>query len=100
MSSLPVPVSPRMSTAGGGDGFDLLEDPAQGGAVPDDLPEVVPGADLLLQVGILLGELVLERLNLPEVRLDLLEGQGVLHGHGHLVGDQLQKTHVRLAVGG
>src|SRR6267142_6812977 len=35
---------------GGGDGFDLLEDPAEGGAVSDDLPEVVSGADLLLQV--------------------------------------------------
>src|SRR5207249_7156162 len=60
--------------AGGGDGFDLLEDPTQGGAVADDLPEVVPGTDLLLQIGILLGELVLERLNLPECRRDLLEG--------------------------
>ena len=45
---------------GGGDGLDLLEHPAQGGTVADDLPEVVLGADLLLQVGILLGELVLE----------------------------------------
>ena len=100
MSSLPVPVSPRMSTAGGGDGFDLLEDPAQGGAVPDDLPEVVPGADLLLQVGILLGELVLEGLDLAEGHLDLLEGQGVLDGHGHLVGDKPQEAHVRRVVGG
>ena len=36
---------------GGGDGLDLLQDPAQGGALADDLPEVVLGADLLLQVG-------------------------------------------------
>ena len=78
---------------GGGDGLDLLEDPAQGGALADDLPEVVLGADLLLQVGLLLGELVLER-------LDLLEGQGVLDGHGHLVGDELQEAHVRRIVGG
>jgi hypothetical protein len=49
-----------------GDGFDLLEDPVQGGAVPEDLPEVVPGADFLLQIGILLGELVLERLDFVE----------------------------------
>src|SRR6185369_2779326 len=70
------------------------------GAVADDLPEVVPGKDLLLQIGILLGELVLERLNLPEGRLDLLEGQGVLDGHGHLVGDEMQKAHIRLVVGG
>ena len=41
--------------AGGGDGLDLLEHPAQGGALADDLPEVVLGADLLLQVGLLLG---------------------------------------------
>ena len=40
--------------AGGGDRLDLLEDPAQGGALPDDLAEVVLGADLLLQVGLLL----------------------------------------------
>ena len=46
---------------GGGDRLDLLQHPAQGGALPDDLAEVVLGADLLLQVGILLGELVLER---------------------------------------
>ena len=78
---------------GGGDGLDLLQHPAQGGALADDLAEVVLGADLLLQVGILLGELVLER-------LDLLEGQGVLDGHGHLVGDELQEAHVRRVVGG
>ena len=78
---------------GGGDGLDLLQHPAQGGALADDLAEVVLGADLLLQVGLLLGELVLER-------LDLLEGQGVLDGHGHLVGDLLQEVHVRRVVGG
>ena len=64
--------------AGGGDGLDLLEDPAQGGAPPDDILEVVLGASLLLQVGLLLGELVLQR-------RDLLESQGVLDGHGHLI---------------
>ena len=48
----------------GGDGLDLLQHSAQGGALSDDLAEVVLGADLLLQVGILLGELVLERLDL------------------------------------
>ena len=85
---------------GGGDGLDLLEDPAQGGALADDLPEVVLGADLLLQVGLLLGELVLERRDLPEGRLDVLEGQGVLDGHGHLIGDELQEAHVRRVVGG
>src|SRR5437763_14414098 len=30
--------------AGGGDGLDHIEHPAQGDAVADDLPEVVPGA--------------------------------------------------------
>ena len=44
---------------GGGDRLDLLQHPAQGGALADDLAEVVLGADLLLQVGLLLGELVL-----------------------------------------
>ena len=43
------------------DGFDLLEDLAQGGACRDDLLEVVLGADLVFQVDLLLGELVLER---------------------------------------
>ena len=79
--------------AGGGDRLHLLQHPVQGGALADDLAEVVLGADLLLQVGILLGELVLER-------LDLLEGQGVLDRHGHLIGDELQEAHVRRIVGG
>ena len=63
-----------------GDGLDLLEDPAQGVALPDDILEVVLGASLLLQVGHLLGELILQR-------RDLLEGQGVIDGHGHLIGN-------------
>ena len=45
--------------AGGGDRLDLLQHPTQGGALADDLPEVVVRLCLLLQVGILLGELVL-----------------------------------------
>jgi len=53
----------------------------------------VRGADLLVQVDLLLVQLV------PE-RLDLVEGQGVLDGHGHLVGDLLQEVHVRPVVGG
>ena len=44
---------------GGGDRLSLLEHPAQGRALADDLAEVVLGADLLLQVGLLLAELVL-----------------------------------------
>jgi len=71
--------------AGGGDRLRFLEDPTEGGALPDELAEVVLGSDLLLQVGVLLGELVLEC-------LDLLEGDGVLDGHGHLVGNELQET--------
>ncbi len=51
---------------GGSDGLDLLQDVAEGGALPDDLPEVVLGADLLLQVDLLLVQLVLERLDLVE----------------------------------
>src|ERR1700674_5702999 len=34
---------------GGGDGFDLIQDAAERGALPDDLPEVVFGADFFLQ---------------------------------------------------
>ena len=85
---------------GGGDGLDLLQHPAQGGALADDLAEVVLGADLLLQVGLLLGELVLERLDLPEGRFDLLESEGVLDRHGHLIGDKLEEARVRRIVDG
>src|SRR5262249_24795471 len=58
--------------AGAGNRLDSLEHPTQDGALTDDLAEVMLGARLLLQVGILLGELVLERLDLAEGRLDLL----------------------------
>ncbi len=62
--------------AGGGDGLDLLQDLAQGGAPPDDILEVVLGADLFLQVSLRLGELVLQR-------LDLLKGHGVIGPFDH-----------------
>src|SRR6202008_3793794 len=75
--------------AGGGDRLRFLENAVEGGAIPDDLPEVVLGSDLPLQVGVLLGELVLQR-------LELLEGDGVLDGHGHLVGNELQEAYVWL----
>jgi len=78
--------------AGGGDRLRLLENAAEGCAIPDDLPEVVLGSDLLLQVGVLLGELLLQR-------LDLLEGQGILDGPGHLVGNELQEAYVCRLVG-
>ncbi len=78
---------------GGGDNLDLLEGAAQGGALADDLAEVVLGADLLLQVGLLLGKPV------PE-RLDLLEGEGVFDGQGDLIGDELEEAHVGRIVGG
>jgi hypothetical protein len=71
--------------AGGSDRLHLLENAAERRAIPDDLPEVVPGADFLLQVGVLLGELVVQR-------IDLLEGNGVLDGNGHLVGNELQEA--------
>src|SRR5262249_51609183 len=67
-----------------GDGFDRLQHPAQGGVRADDLAEVVLGADLFLEVNLLLVQLVLER-------LDLFEGQGVLYGHGYLVGNVLEE---------
>src|SRR5204863_4615365 len=81
------------SGIGGGDRLDLLQDPAEGGTLADDLPEVLVGADLRLQVDLLLGELVLER-------LDLLEDQGIFDCQGHLVSDELQKAQVRRIVGG
>ena len=95
MSSLPVPVSPRMSTVEpvGATVSTCLRTRRRAALSPDDILEVVLGASLLLQVGLLLGELVLQR-------RDLLEGQGVLDGHGHLVGNELQEAHVRRIVGG
>ena len=78
--------------AGGGDRLHLLENAAEGGAIPDDLPEVVLGADFLLQVGVRFGELV------PQ-RLDLLEGQGVLNRHSDLVGNELQVAQIRCLIG-
>jgi hypothetical protein len=48
----------------GGDRLHLMENAAEGGAIPDDLPEVVVGADFLLQVGVRFGELVPQRLDL------------------------------------
>ena len=77
----------------GGDGLDLLEHLPQGVASSDNIPEVVLGASLLLQVSLLLGELVLKF-------RDLLEGQGVIDGHGHLIRNKLQEAHVRRGVGG
>ena len=78
--------------AGGGNGLDLLQHLPQGGAFADDVAEVVFGADLLFQVNVLAAQPVVQR-------LDLLEGQGVFHGHGHLVGDLLQEVQVRRFVG-
>ena len=72
---------------GGGDRLDLLQDPAQRGALPDDLLEVMSGADLLFQVDLLLRELVLEG-------CDLAIRQRVLDRHGHLVGDPGQEFQV------
>jgi len=51
------------------------------------------GADLFLQIDLFLGQLLLEF-------FDTLEGQGVLDGDGHLVGDELQEIQVRVIVGG
>ena len=90
-----MPVSPRIEDGGvgRGDRLDLLEHPAQGGALPDDLAEVVLGADLLFQVGLLLRELILES-------LDLLEGEGILDCEGDLIGDELEEADVCRVVGG
>ena len=74
------------------DGFDRLQHRSQGRALADDVAELVLRADLLLQVRLLLGELVLQR-------LDLLERQRVLDGDGDLVGDLMQEVQVRRVVG-
>jgi hypothetical protein len=50
------------------------------------------GADLLLRVDLLPVQFVLEC-------LDLLDGQGILHGDGHLVGHVVQEMDVRAVVG-
>jgi hypothetical protein len=60
---------------------------AASGARPAEFAKVVLGADLLLQVGVLLGKLILQR-------LDLLEGDGILDAHRDLVADQLQEAYV------
>jgi len=56
-----------------------------------NVPEVVLGADLLLQVGILPGKLVLQRLDLTEGCLNLLEGPGILNSHGTWVATSCKK---------
>ena len=71
----------------GGDRLDLVQDPAQRGALPDDVLEVMSGADLLFEVDLLLRELVLEG-------CDLAIRQRVLDRHGHLVGDPCQEFQV------
>ena len=76
---------------GGGDRGDVLENGKERGALADDVAELVFGAHLLLQVGLLLGELVFQR-------LDLLERQGVLDSDGYLSGNQLQEVGVHVGV--
>ena len=77
---------------GGGYRRNLLENGKERRALANDVAELVFGTHLLLQVGLLLGELVFQR-------LDLLERQGVLDGDGYLIHDELQEMHVRSVVG-
>ena len=94
MSSLPVPLSPRMSTVEpvGATVSASLRTRRRAALSPMSSPKLCSVRNLLLQVGVLLGELVLEC-------LDFLEGDGVLDGHGHLVGNELQETYVCRLVG-
>src|SRR6476661_10583655 len=85
---------------GGCDGLDLLEGSAQGRAPSNNFVEVVFAAGLLLQVRLLFCQLILQRLNLPKRRINLLKDEGVLNGHSDLIGNKLQETAVRRMVGG
>src|SRR4051794_39564863 len=76
--------------SGGGDGLHLLEDSAKGRAASNNFVEVVFTSGLLLQVRLLFCQLILQRLNLPKGRINLLKGEGVLNGHGNLIGNKLQ----------
>ena len=84
ISSLPVPVSPRMRTEESGrrDQVDLLEGVRERAALADDLLEVVDGLDLLLQVEVLavqLAQLLLGALALVDVAQDQREERPARH---------------------
>ena len=80
ISSLPVPVSPQMSTVEsvGATVSDLMQHALQRRRLADDLLEVVLGADLVLEIDLLRRELVLEL-------GDLLERERVLDRERHLL---------------
>ncbi len=78
--------------AGGGDRLGQLQNLTQRCAFPDDLAQVVLGADLLLEVRLFLVQLV------PEC-LDFLEGQGVVDGDRDLIGNELQEPQLGPIVG-
>ena len=78
--------------AGGGDRLGQLQNLTQRCAFPDDLAEVVLGADLLLEVRLFLVQLV------PEC-LDFLEGQGVRDGDRDLIGNEVQELQLGFLVG-
>ncbi len=78
---MPVPVSPGQ-----------LQSLTQRCDFPDDLAEVVLGADLLLEVRLFLVQLV------PEC-LDFLEGQGVRDGDRDLIGNEVQELQLGFLVG-
>ena len=72
------------------DGLHLLEDALQRCALPDDLLEVVFGADFVFEVELLLVQLILQLLDLPI-------GQRVLNRDRDLVGHLAQQVDIVLA---
>ena len=89
ISSLPVPVSPWISTVEsvGATVSTCFSTCLQRRALADDLLEVVLGADLLFQVELLLLSLSLSSAISPE-------GQRVLDGDGDLLGHLAQQFHI------
>ena len=77
---------------GGGDGFHLFEDVAKGGAFTDHFLELVTGAHLVFEDELLLGEAILEILNLAV-------GERVFEGDGELHSDLAEEFHVCLGEG-
>ena len=74
-------------SVGGRHGGHLFQHSAENGIVADDLAEILLGADLILQIQLLFGELVLEL-------RDLLKRLGVLNRDGCLAGHLAEEIHV------
>jgi hypothetical protein len=69
--------------SGRSDGLDFFQNLQQGGALPNDLPEIVLGAHFLFQIDFFLGQLVFQFGKLPI-------GLRVFYGNGNLLGNLAQ----------